>query len=229
MSGFISSPTNVGTAYGYHRIGLKRTNDVVVTIPVVILSLAVLALTIGTIQPYRENRSVLGEQLSQLSNVEIVICLAFAIGIFGSIPRRQVYAELQSMTSGGLTDLTNEIPFSVPPRRGGNGMLRVTRWPQAESIMMLARQDDTSHSTSHQRIHPLFHIYILWIEQRRILMSKTPFSVCHGVHAEVYESIHLHTLPDKLLRRGTHVCEVIQVDTIICWIAHFCSYTGING
>ena len=52
-------------------------------------------------------------------------------------------------------------------------------------------------------------------------MPKTPFPVCHGIHAEVYEGIHFHALPGKLARRWAHVCEIVQVDARICRIAHY--------
>ena len=91
-------------------------------------------------------------------------------------------------------------------------MLRIRGGPQAEAVMVFARQNHAGHPGAHEGAHPLIDIDAARIEERGILVALTPLAVRHRVHAEVYERVHLHFLPLELTVSRTDVGQVILVD-----------------
>src|SRR5262249_12635918 len=80
-------------------------------------------------------------------------------------------------------------------------MFGVFRWPQAESIVMLAGQNQSLHSCRGGSARNLVRIKISWVEDCRRLISVTPLFVGEGVEAEMNESVELHFMPAKLAAR----------------------------
>ena len=91
-------------------------------------------------------------------------------------------------------------------------MLRVGRGPQAEAVVVLARQNYAGHSGAHEGAHPLIDVDAARIEERGILVALAPLAVRHRVHAEVDEGVHLHLLPLELTVGGPNIGQVVLVD-----------------
>ena len=82
--------------------------------------------------------------------------------------------------------------------RGGGG------GPQAESVVVLGRDDRHAESGVAQRVHPLVGVESVGPEQRGILRAVAPFAVGEGVDAEMQEGGQLQLLPSELLPGGDH-------------------------
>src|SRR6185436_11979952 len=90
-----------------------------------------------------------------------------AIILMISIPGREIDAELQSIFTTCGRNLLDHISSTVSPRAVLYRMLGVLRWPQTESVMMLASQDETFHSCSRCGPHHLFRIKVSGVEDCR--------------------------------------------------------------
>ena len=211
-AGLVAAPAHVRAAHGDDGLGRQRADRVVDALPVVDLHLAVGALAARAVQPHGENRAVVGEQLDELVDVEVVVGLALTVGRLGHVPGGQVHAELEAVTRGRVGYLTHEVATPALPRRGGHRVLRVGRRPQAKPVVVLAREDHAAHSGAHQGAHPLIDVDVARVEQGRILVALAPLAVRHRVHTEVDERVHLHFLPLELTVGGPNVGQVVLVD-----------------
>ena len=77
-------------------------------------------------------------------------------------------------------------------------MFREFRGPETESIVMLARQDQTFHSRSGCGAYNLFRIEVSGVEERRGFIAVSPFPVGESVDSEVKKPIELHRMPAEL-------------------------------
>ena len=208
----VATPAHVRAAHGDNRLGCQRADRVVDALPVIDLHLAVGTLAARAVQPHREDGSVVGEQLDELVDIKVVVGLALAIRRLRHVPGRQIHAELQAVTRRRVRYLTHEVALATLPRGGGHGVPGVGRRPQAEPVMVLAREDHAGHASAHECAHPLIDIDVSRVEQCGILVALAPLAVRHRVHAEVDERVHLHLLPLELTVGRPNIGQVVLVD-----------------
>ena len=180
--------------------------------PVVDLDFAVGAFTARAVEPDGKHWAVVGEQLDELVDVKIVVRLALAVSRLGHIPGGEVDAELEAVARRSIGHFAHQVACAALPGGRGHGVSRVRRRPQAEAVVVLARQNYAGHPGAHEGAHPLIDVDVSRVEQGRILMALAPLAVRHRVHSEVYERVHLHFLPLELTVSRPDVGQVVLVD-----------------
>lgn len=86
MPRLVAAPPYIRATDADDGFGLQGSDHVVVTLPVIGLLTSIRTFAAGAVEPYREDRPVMGEQLDELANIKIVICLALTVGALGAIP-----------------------------------------------------------------------------------------------------------------------------------------------
>src|SRR5262249_4783214 len=91
--------------------------------------------------------------------------------------------------------------MAAAPWAGGDRVRRGPGGPQAETIVMLGRQNEPATAGLPGRARPLSCIERRGIEGRRIFVPVAPFAIGEGVHPEVEKERALVTLPRILIGR----------------------------
>ena len=99
-AGLVPAPAHIGSADVDDCFGLQGADQGEISFPVVVLDLAVLSFTVGAVEPDGEDRAVVGEQLGELVDEEVVVGDALPVGGLGAIPRGQVDAEFEAEAAG---------------------------------------------------------------------------------------------------------------------------------
>ena len=81
-------------------------------------------------------------------------------------------------------------------------MLGIGTGPQAETVVVLGRQNQHFEARILQRGYPLCRIKIRGIEQGRVLCAISPFLAGKGIHAKVRKSREFKLLPGNLVGCG---------------------------
>ena len=68
-----------------------------------------------------------------------------------------------------------------------DGMLRILRIPEAESIMVFGRDDTGTDPRTDQGSAPLIRIQIRRVEKRDVVLSGPPLPICESIDAEMQE------------------------------------------
>ena len=153
---------------------------------------------IGTIEPYLEYLAIVGEKLTELVAEIFHICRSGIRGMV-AVPGREIDCKLQSFLAASLGQFLHHIALTVLPRRVLHRILCISRWPHAETAMVLGGEDNALHSCLFANPRPLPAVETRRIEQLRVLVSVTPFLICVSVQRVMYECIHLHLLPSVLV------------------------------
>src|SRR5579859_8193438 len=82
-------------------------------------------------------------------------------------------------------------------------MFGIAARPEAEAVMVFGGQDQLLEPTRLAGSHDLVGIEIGWVEDRGILITRSPFTVLECVDREVYETVGLQVMPCPL-PRGRH-------------------------
>ena len=89
-------------------------------------------------------------------------------------------------------------------------MLRVFARPQAESVVVLRREDESLEARRLHRFHPLVAIERGGVKNLLVLCALAPFAVRVGVHTVMHKRIAFHLKPIKLSFRRHHTCRLFQ-------------------
>ena len=87
MTGLVSAPANVRSADADDGVGLMFADEGVIAVPVVELLGAGGSLAVGAVEPEREDRTIGGQELGELGDVDVVVGGARAVGGVIAIPR----------------------------------------------------------------------------------------------------------------------------------------------
>src|SRR5690349_9312501 len=116
-----------------------------------------------------------------------------------AVPRREVYAELQSVFLTSCRKFFQYISFTVFPIAFSYSMRTVFAWKQAKAIMMLGCDDDRFHASCFGSTGPLAGIQLSRIKYFRVFIAMPPLLVCESIGAKVDKHIVLHVLPFQLV------------------------------
>ena len=209
---FIADPAHVRAAVRkHHRTGLQFPDDLPRPRPIVVgiavdrarfVGAAVPAVpAIGPVEPHFEHVAVTGQQLPELVAV-IFDIFGFAVIRTIPVPRRQVEPHLHPFGPAGVGELPDDIALSVLVRRVFHRMPGISRRPQAETVVVLGREDRSFETGSLERPDPLAAVERRGIELRGIFAPEPPLTAGKGIHIEMQERITLERLPLLLpLRR----------------------------
>ena len=182
----------------YAGVRLKLSYQLVVSLPVVDLLLAVRSLAARAVKPDAANIAVAGQKLCKLSDKEIIVLLALAVVYAVSVPRRAVHSKLYPLFTAGIRHLFHNVALSVPERAARNGMRGSFRLPQAEAVMVLAGQYKRSHSCALDSLHPLTGVKFGRIKNILILGTVSPLPAGICVDGKMNESVKLKLLMKEL-------------------------------
>lgn len=115
-----------------------------------------------------------------------------------AIPRRKVQARVDSPGLGRLDKLFHHISFPILPRASNDRVISVFGRPQAESIVVLGRQNHQRDAGLSSCIGPLAGVEARWIEDGRAFQAGAPFSIGEGVDTKMEEHYDLSLLPFQL-------------------------------
>ena len=155
---------------------------------------------IRTVEPIFEQRPVVANQLFHL-RMELVHVARLAVVLAIAVPRRKVNTELQPIFMASIRKVAHHITLSILPRRILYGILRRSRRPEAEAVVVLGGQDDTLQSGRLNRTNPLFAIEVGRVECRSRRIAITPFQIIERIQSEMHERIRLQFMPFHLLGR----------------------------
>ena len=199
---FVADPADVGTRVAeQHRVRLELAHELPGVGPLVVAAIVDLAplvraavvavAAVRAVEEDLEHRPVFGEQLTQLIAIVHEI-LRRAVVLVISVPRREIDAKSQPLTAARLRDLLHRVATegTVLDR-----MLRVSRRPQAEAVVVLAGEDQPFHPALFRRAHDLVGIEVRWIEHRGRLVAVPPLAVRECVHREVDKAVELEVVP----------------------------------
>ena len=156
--------------------------------------------TVGPVEPHLEDVAVLRQQFTQLV-AEIGDVCRTAVFRMVSVPRRQIYGELQTLLATGVGEFAHHVALALFPRRVLDGILGVFRGPHAEAAMVLGGEDDAPHASLLADACPLAAVEVAGVEQLRVFIAEAPFLVGVRVQRIVDEGVHLHVLPAQLVLR----------------------------
>src|SRR6185312_1478012 len=152
----VADPAHVGAGVGeHHGVGLQLAHGGVDARPVVGLLAAVRAFAVGAVEPHFHDLAVVGEQLGELGDVEIVVGRAAAVALRVAVPRRQVEACAQAFSAAGVGELAHHIAMAVVPRAVFHRVLRGGGGPQAEAVVVLGGEDHAAEAGLLRRARPL--------------------------------------------------------------------------
>ena len=196
---FITNPTHIIAHYCHHSLRLQTLNRFIESFPVIYLLPSVRSLPIRSVKPNFVYLPIIGKQLCQLTDKEVVISGRISITFRVTIPRRKINAKLHIIFIASLTQFPYYIALSFFPRRRSYGMFGGSRRPKTKSIMMFCRQQHHLETSFFKSTNPLFRIQFGWIKQRRIFFSISPFTSGKGIDTKMEKSSQLHLLPRQLL------------------------------
>src|SRR6476469_843788 len=129
--------------------------------------------TVGAVEPPVEAGAVASQHLRQ-HVVEHAVVLRRAIRRVIAIPGGQVDAEAKALSPAGVRQLTQDVAAAVPPRAGLDAVRRILRRPEAESVVVLRRDDHACEARLLERADPLACIELRGVEDLRILAPAAP-------------------------------------------------------
>ena len=167
----VAHPPTAGTAIREdNRVGLQTVNNAPCVWIVVIgaaVNLAFLACAaipavtaVCTVKPYLKHFAILGHQFLQLVIV-IGDILGRAIACLMAIPWREIHAKLDAIFFAGVRQLLDHVALEG---RIGHAVIGIFCGPQAEAVMVFAREDHAFHAALYKRAHPLLAIKSSGIE-----------------------------------------------------------------
>ena len=121
-----------------------------------------------------------------------------------AVPRREIYAELDTLTAARLGNLAHDVALAILVWRVLDRVLGVGARPQAESVMMFGRKDQPLKARVLDDPDQSVGVEVRRVEYRLGLVAIAPLTVCEGVDGKVYEGILLHAVPLQLPRRRHH-------------------------
>ena len=197
---FITYPTHIITHDSSHSFGLQATNGLYHCIPVIFLLFTVGSFTVCTIKPYFVNFTILRQQLRELFNEELVIDGRIAVTSGIPIPRREVYAKLNTVFIACITQFAYQVSLPATPGTGCNRVPGSLRRPQTKTVAMLGGNDCHLKTSVFECTYPLLTIQFGRIKESRGFRTIPPFTSRKGIDTEMQESGKLHLLPLQLLR-----------------------------
>ena len=156
--------------------------------------------TTGAVKPhfklvrtiFRQFLTLLKEYLRNVSVLTIVCRVA--------VPWRDVEAVLHVVLLTCLCKQFRDVcRATVLITRLRNAVRRSSRWPQAETVVVLYHRNTATHTSSLHRSNPLFGIGLCQRSISRFrFVTESPLLTCKGVHAVVEEGIKLCFVPQNL-------------------------------
>ena len=199
----VPDPADVGSRIREDdRLRLEPADDPMDTRPVVRLSLSIRPLAVGTIEPDFHDGTVAGEQLGELSGVEVVIPRRVAVRRVVPVPGGEIESDAEPFRATRLRELAHHVAPSLAPRARAHRVIRGLRRPEAKAIVVLGGEDHRSESARSCRARPLPGIEARRVEDAGILGPVPPFATAERVDGEVNEHRELGALPGELLGRG---------------------------
>ena len=210
-SAFIADPPNIGHCPTEdHRIRMFFFDDFACFFVVVICHRIDRTFLIGTtipavaairpVKPELEERSIVRRQFTYLVMVRLHVSRTTVFGMI-PIPRREINTKLQVIFLTRFGKIAYHIALAVSPWRIFHTVFRGFRRPEAKTVMVLRRNDNTSESGGLDDARPLIAIQIFRIKCRCGRITIAPFKIVERIQPKMYKSIHLRFMPGNLLRR----------------------------
>jgi hypothetical protein len=121
------------------------------------------------------------------------------------VPWRKVNAKFKTSPFAGFGQISDHITLAILPGTAFYTMIRVSRRPQAETVMVFCSQYEHPHPGSFSGFNPLIGIQGGWSENVRIFYSCAPFPVGKSVDTEMDEPDDFHLLISYLFIRRDYV------------------------
>src|SRR6266545_1555238 len=102
-------------------------------------------------------------------------------------------------SAAGIRNILDHVARAISPGTVFDGMLGVFARPQAESVVMLADQDQAAHTGGFGGAGDLLGVKGGRIEETWGFIARTPFPIHESVHAEVDKAVKLQLVPEQLL------------------------------
>ena len=199
---FVAAPADVRARVGEHdRLRLQPPDERPDARPVVDLLLSVRAFAVRAVEPHFRERPVPRQELGELIAVQIVVPGRIPVDRAVAIPRREVEPRTQTLGATRVDELANHVTVPVTPRALRDTVRRRLRRPEAETVVMLGRQDCRPRTSGARGGRPLRRVELRRIEDGRILLAIAPLAIAEGVDAEMKKERELVTLPGKLRPR----------------------------
>ena len=200
---------------------LQCPNDGIVPIPVVVLLLAIGSLAASAVKPDCADVAVIRQQLRQLGNEVVVICLAGAVEGLVSVPGGEIHAEFQPILAAGCGNLRHHVALAVFPGTGGNAVACVAAGPEAEAVVVLAGEDQALHPCIPDSRSPLVRVQLHGVENGGGFGAVAPFLVGEGVDGEMHKGVELHLLQRQLPGGGNDLYQTfikgVHGDSSFCY------------
>ncbi len=209
---FITDPAHIGAGIAEHYgHGLEVAYDIPGIGPVVVGAVVDFSLfagaaveaiaAVGAIEPDGEQGAVVGEEFLQLVAV-VGEVFGLAVLRMVTVPRRQVYAELDALFLAGIGEFANDVAFSVFPGAVFYGVIRVGAGPEAESVVVFGGEDQAAHSGHFGGGGDLGGVEAGGVEDCGGFVTVAPFLVGECIYRKVDESVEFHVVPGELACGG---------------------------
>ena len=209
---FVSHPAATGTAVGENqRTGcpfidyLMDGREIIIGPPVngpPLRGAAIPAISpVGAIQPNFGHRRIIRQQFAQLIFI-ILHIFGRSVTRLMPVPRGKIDTELQAIFLAGRSQFADHIAFVWG---GRYGIIRIAARPEAETIVVLGRDDHASDAGFHEGPGPLLAVQPGRIKDRRVRIAVAPLAVREGIGTEMDEGPNLILLPGDLFRRRDRI------------------------
>src|SRR2546422_868474 len=198
----VPDPANIRTGVAEkHGGGLQVAHDLPCVRPIVVGAVVDLASFVGaavvavaavrTVEEDLENRAIAGQQLAQLIAVVDEV-LGAAVILVVAIPRRQIDAKAYALPGARVGNLLHDVAteWAVLHR-----VLSVARRPEAEAVVVLAGEDQSSHPAVTRGADNLVGVEVRGVEDRRQLVAVAPLTIRERVDGEMEKAVELEVVP----------------------------------
>ena len=155
---------------------------------------------VGPVEPDLGDRAVVRQQFGELVAVVGQVGGRAVVGR-GPVPRREVDAEAHALSVAGVADLADDVAGAVLPRAGLDAAVGVLARPEAEPVVVLARQHDAGQAAGLGGGDDLVGRKIGRRERGRRLVAVPPLLVGERVDREVDEGVRPAVVPGQLAGR----------------------------
>ena len=170
--------------------------------PVIDLLLPIGTFAAGPVEPVLVDRAVSSAQHAFQGLDEDVVVFRRPVMRVVPVPGRDVHAELEAVFPAGVGQFLQHVPLPVPPGGLGDGVGADGAGPEAETVVVLGRDNNALETGGFRRGGPLAAVQVRRVEQVFGLRPVAPFAPGESVGSEMAEHIHLHRLPFQLVGRG---------------------------
>ena len=157
--------------------------------------------TVGTVEPYLEDVAILCQEFVELC-MEILTVQRCAVKSLMAVPGRQVDTEFESVFLAGCRQFTHDIALAVLVGSIAYAVVGVFGRPEAETVVVLGRDDDALHAGISQCLGPLLAVKPRRVETLERCIAVSPLPVAESVGTEMDKRIGLHLLPRHLVLGG---------------------------